>query len=40
MKNVCSFDFKDKTVVVTGGERGIGLEIAVGFAKSGADIAK
>lgn len=39
MKNVCSFDFKDKTVVVTGGERGIGLEIAVGFAKSGADIA-
>ena len=39
MNNVCSFDFKDKTVVVTGGERGIGLEIAVGFAKSGADVA-
>lgn len=33
-----SFDFKDKTVIVTGGERGIGLEIAKGFAKFGANI--
>lgn len=32
------FSLKGKTAIVTGGERGIGLEIAVGFAKSGADI--
>ena len=36
----CSFDFKDKTVLITGAERGIGLEIAKGFAKSGANIVK
>ena len=34
----CSFDFKGKTVLITGAERGIGLEIAKGFAKSGANI--
>ena len=32
------FDFKDKVVVVTGAERGIGLAIASGFAKCGANI--
>ena len=32
------FSLKGKRAVVTGGERGIGLEIAVGFAKAGADI--
>lgn len=33
-----SYNFKDKTVIVTGAERGIGLEIAKGFAKCGANI--
>lgn len=32
------FDFKDKVVVITGAERGIGLSIASGFAKCGANI--
>ena len=32
------FNFKDKTVIITGAERGIGLEIAKGFAKFGANI--
>jgi len=32
------FDFKDKVVVITGAERGIGLSIATGFAKCGANI--
>jgi NAD(P)-dependent dehydrogenase (short-subunit alcohol dehydrogenase family) len=32
------FSLKDKKAVITGGERGIGLEIAMGFAEAGADI--
>lgn len=32
------FDFKNKVAVITGAERGIGLAIAAGFAKCGADI--
>ena len=34
----CSFDFQDKNVIITGAERGIGLEIAKGFAACGANI--
>jgi NAD(P)-dependent dehydrogenase (short-subunit alcohol dehydrogenase family) len=33
-----SFDFKDEVVVVTGGSRGLGLEIAHGFGQAGAKI--
>lgn len=32
------FSLKNKTAVITGAERGIGLEIAMGFAKAGANI--
>lgn len=34
----CSFDFKGKTIVITGAERGIGLALAKGFAKAGGRI--
>lgn len=37
MSKMC-FDFEDKNVVITGAERGIGLEIAKAFAKCGANI--
>jgi NAD(P)-dependent dehydrogenase (short-subunit alcohol dehydrogenase family) len=36
--NKWQFDFQNKIVVVTGAERGIGLEIAKGFAQCGANI--
>ena len=32
------FDFTNKRVVVTGGSRGIGRAIALGFAAAGADV--
>lgn len=38
MQNKWQFDFKNKTVIITGAERGIGLEIAKGFAACGANI--
>lgn len=38
MQNKWKFDFKNKTVLITGAERGIGLEIAKGFAACGANI--
>lgn len=38
MPNPVKFDFSGKKVIVTGGERGIGLELALGFAGCGADI--
>lgn len=37
MSNI-SFDFKEKNVLITGAERGIGLAIAQGFARCGANI--
>lgn len=33
------FSLKGKTAIITGGERGIGFAIALGFAQAGADIA-
>jgi 2-deoxy-D-gluconate 3-dehydrogenase len=36
---VSSFDLKGKVAVVTGGNGGIGLSMATGLAKAGADIA-
>jgi NAD(P)-dependent dehydrogenase (short-subunit alcohol dehydrogenase family) len=38
MGNSYVFDFKEKTVIITGAERGIGLELACGFAACGANI--
>lgn len=38
MEQQYQFDFKGKTVIITGAERGIGLAIAQGFAKLGANI--
>src|SRR5574344_642555 len=38
MDNKNLFSLAGKTAIVTGGERGIGLEIACGFARAGADI--
>ncbi len=39
MKLLEKFSLKGKVSLVTGGERGIGLAIALGFAQAGADIA-
>jgi NAD(P)-dependent dehydrogenase (short-subunit alcohol dehydrogenase family) len=33
------FDFKDKVVVITGGSRGLGHAMALGFARAGANLA-
>jgi NAD(P)-dependent dehydrogenase (short-subunit alcohol dehydrogenase family) len=33
------YDFTDKVVVITGGSRGIGYSMAVGFAAAGAKLA-
>jgi NAD(P)-dependent dehydrogenase (short-subunit alcohol dehydrogenase family) len=33
-----SFNFKDEVVIVTGGSRGLGLEIAEGFGRAGAHV--
>lgn len=38
MSDLSMFSLEGKTAIVTGAERGIGLEIAVAFAKAGADI--
>lgn len=38
MSSLSLFSLKDKHAIVTGGERGIGFEIALGFAEAGADI--
>ncbi len=38
MNHHSHFDFVNKTVIITGAERGIGLEIAEGFARLGANI--
>ena len=37
MKNI-TFDFKDRTALVTGGAQGFGLDIAKRFLKSGAKV--
>jgi len=39
MKILDKFSLKGKVSLITGGERGIGLAIAIGFAQAGADIA-
>ena len=38
MKDLEMFSLEGKTAIITGAERGIGLEIAAGFAKTGANI--
>lgn len=38
MNRKYEFNFQGKTAVITGAERGIGLEIAKGYAEAGADI--
>jgi len=38
IKYMITYNFKNKTVVITGGAKGIGLETALQFAKSGANV--
>ena len=39
MSGKIEFDFRNKVVVITGGSRGLGHEMALGFARAGANLA-